>query len=62
MLKKYLFIQKSRKTCVHTSVSDKNRSSSQTKGFMYGLVPKILKTCEHVANMFLHTGANLAYM
>ena len=44
------FAKKASITCVHTSVSDKNQSSFQTKGFMYGLVPKILETCERVAN------------
>ena len=39
-----------------------NQSSSQTKEFKYGLVPKILETCERVANIFLATGANFAYM
>ena len=37
------------KTCVHTSVSDKNQSSSQTKGFMHGLIQNNLETCERVA-------------
>ena len=40
-LKSIPFVQKAWKTCVHTSVSDKNQSSSQTKGFMHGLVQKI---------------------
>ena len=35
------FVQKAWKTCVQTSVSDKNQSSSQTKGFMHALVQKI---------------------
>mgnify|MGYP000995887371 CR=1 FL=1 len=47
---------------INTSVSDKNQSSSQTKGFMHGLVQKILGTCERVANKFLHPGANYTYM
>ena len=50
------------KTCVHTSVSDKNQSSSQTKGFMHGLVLKILETCDREANIYLHPGANYTYM
>ena len=54
--------RKHEKTCVHTSVSDKNQSSSQTKGFMHRLVQKILGTCERVANQFLHPGANYTYM
>ena len=29
---------------------------------MCGLVPKILETSERVVNIFLHTGANFAYM
>ena len=61
-LKSIPFVQKAWKTCVHTSVSDKNQSSSQTKGFMHGLVQKILGTCERVANKFLHPGANYTYM
>ena len=61
-LKSNPFVQKAWKTCVHTSVSDKNQSSSQTKGFMHGLVQKILGTCERVANKFLHPGANYTYM
>ena len=43
-LKSIPFVQKALKTCVHTSVSDKNQSSSQTKGFMHGSVQKILGT------------------
>ena len=39
-----------------------NQSSTQTKGFMQGLVQKILETCERVANIFLHPGANYTYM
>ena len=54
--------QKAWKTCVHTSVSGKNQSSSQTKGFKHGLVQKILGTCERVANIFLHPDANYTYM
>ena len=56
------FVQKARKTSVHTSVSDKNQSSSQTKGFMHGLVQNIFETCERVANIFLHPGTNYTYM
>ena len=48
--------------CVHTLVSNKNQSSSQVKGFMHGLVQKILGTCERGANIFLHPGANYTYM
>ena len=44
--------------CVHTSVSEKTQSSSQTKGFMHGLVQKSSETCERVANIFLQPGAN----
>ena len=29
---------------------------------MHGLVQKILDTCERVANIFLHPGANYTYM
>ena len=29
---------------------------------MHGLVQKILATCERVANIFLHPGANYTYM
>ena len=29
---------------------------------MHGLVPKILETCERVANKFLHPGVNYTYM
>ena len=29
---------------------------------MHGLVQKILGTCERVANIFLHPGANYTYM
>ena len=61
-LKSILFVQKTWKTCLRTSVYDKNQSSSRTKGFMHGLVQKILKTCERVANIFLHPGANYTYM
>ena len=61
-LKSVTFVQKAWKTCVHTSVSYKNQSSSQTKGFMHSLVQKILGTCERVANKFLHPGANYTYM
>ena len=61
-LKSIPFVQKEWKTCAHTSVSDKNQSSSQAKGFMHSLVQKILETCERVANIFLHPGANYAYM
>ena len=61
-LKSIPFVQKACKTCVHTSVSGKNQSSSQTKGFMLGLVQKSLDTCERVANIFLHPGANYTYM
>ena len=35
-LKSIPFVQKACKTCVHTSVSGKNQSSSQPKGFMHG--------------------------
>ena len=49
------------KKCVPTSVPDKNKSSSRTKEFMHGLVPKILETCKREANIFLHTGANFTY-
>ena len=61
-LKSIPFVQKAWKTCDHTSVSDKNQSSSQSKGFIHGLVQKILVTCERVANKFLHPGANHTYM
>ena len=61
-LKRIIFVQKARKTCVHTSVSDKNQSSPQTKRFMHSLVQKILGTCERVANKFLHRGANYTYV
>ena len=61
-LKSISFVQKAWKTCDHTSASDKNQSSSQTKGFMHILVKKILGTCERVANIFLHPGANYTYM
>ena len=61
-LKSIPFVQKACKTCVHTSVSGKNQSSSQTKGCMHGLVQKSLYTCERVANIFLHPGANYTYM
>ena len=57
-LKSICFVQKAWKTCDHTSVSDKNQSSSQSKGFIHGL----LVTCERVANKFLHPGANYTYM
>ena len=30
--------------------------------FMHSLVQKILETCERVANIFLHPGANYTYM
>ena len=29
---------------------------------MHGLVQKILATCERIANIFLHPGANYIYM
>ena len=58
--KKYPFCIESMKTCVHTSVSNKNQSSFQTKGF--GLVQKILEICERTANIFLHPAANYTYM
>ena len=61
-LKSITFVHKARTTCVHTLVSDKNQSFSQTKGFMHSLVQKILGTCERVANNFLHPGANYTYM
>ena len=61
-LKSIPFVQKACKTCVHTSVPGKNQSSSQTKGFMHDSVQKILDTCERVANIFLHRGANYTYM
>ena len=61
-LKSISFVQKAWKTSEHTSVSDKNQSSSQSKGFILGLVQKILVTCERVANKFLHPGANYTYM
>ena len=61
-LKSISFVQKAWKTCDHTSVSDKNQSSSRSKGFILGLVQKILVTCERVANKFLHPGANYTYM
>ena len=61
-LKSIAFVQKAWKTCDHTSVSDKNQSSSQSKGFIHELVQKILVTCEREANKFLHPGANYAYM
>ena len=38
------------------------RQNSQTKGFMHDLVQNILDTCERVANIFLHPGANYTYM
>ena len=34
----------------------------QKSGFMHGLVQTILETCERVANIFLHPGANYTYM
>ena len=61
-LKSIPFVQKACKTCDHTSVSDKNQSSSQTKGFIHGFVQKTLEPCERVANQFLHPGANYTYM
>ena len=61
-LKSITFVQKAGKTRVHTSVSDKNQSSSQTKGFMLSLVKEILGTCGRVANKFLHPSANYTYM
>ena len=61
-LKSIPFVQKAWKTCGHTSASDKNQFSSQTKGFMHSSVQKILGTCERVANIFLHPGANYTYM
>ena len=61
-LKKYLFCLESMKNGVHTSVSNKNQSPSQTKGFMHGLVQKIEETCEGIANIFLHPDANYTYM
>ena len=61
-LKSITFVQKAWNTCIHTSVSDKNQSSSQTKWFMHSLVQKILGTCERVAKIFLHPGANYTYM
>ena len=61
-LKSIPFVQKAWKTCDHTSVSDKNQSSSQSKGFIHGLAQKSLVTCERVANKFLHPGANYTYM
>ena len=48
-LKSIPFVQKACNTCVHSSVSGKNQASFQTKGFMHGLVQKILDTCERVA-------------
>ena len=45
-------VQKAWQTCVHTSVSDKIQSSTQTEGFMYGLVQHILETCARTANIF----------
>ena len=50
--KSFPFVQKAWKTCVHTSVSHKNQSSSQTKGFKHRLIQKILETCEREANIF----------
>ena len=32
------------------------------KDLLHGLVQKILETCERVANIFLHPGANYTYM
>ena len=61
-LKSIPFVKKACKTCVHTSVSGKNQKSSQTEGFMHGLVQKSLDTCERIANIFLHPGANYTYM
>ena len=61
-LKSIPFVAKAWKTCVHTSVSNKNQLTSQTKGFMHGLAHKILETCERVANKFLHPDANYIYM
>ena len=61
-LKSIRFVQKAWKECVHTAVSDNNQSSFQTKGLMHGLAQKILETCERVANIFLHPGANYTYM
>ena len=57
-LKSIPFVKKALKKSVHTSVSNKNQLYSQSKGFMHGLVQKILEACEHVANIFLHPGAN----
>ena len=61
-LKSITFVQKAWKTYVNTSVSYKNQSSSQNKGFMHSLVIKILGTSERVANKFLHPAANYTYM
>ena len=55
----------SRKHAKRTSIlrfPAKISSSSQTKGLMHGLVQKILDTCERVAKIFLHPGANYTYM
>ena len=49
-IKSINIVQKAWKTCVHTSVSDENQSSSQTKGILHGLFHKILETCDRVAN------------
>ena len=61
-LKIITFVQKAWKTWVHTSVSDKNQSPSQTKRFMHSLVQKSLGRRERVANKILHRGANYTYM
>ena len=61
-LKHIPFVQKACKTCVQTLLFDKYQSSSQTKGFMHGFVPKFLETCERVANILLLPGADSAYM
>ena len=61
-LKSIPFVQKAWKTCVHTLVSNKNQSFPQAKGFMHGLVQKILEIFERVANKILLPGANYTYM
>ena len=63
ILKKYPFCPESMKNVrSYIGFRLKNQSSSQTKGFMNGLVQKILETCERVANIFLQPGANYTYM
>ena len=56
------FCPESMKTRVHTLVSDKKQSSSQTKEFMYGLVEKILERHVKALQIYFHNRVHIIHI